>query len=148
MRLGSALPIADLNGGPPGAITYDTFHARHPSNRKKFTSKGDRGKRAVTHLETIEILHGSALVHCRLETGRTHQIRVHLADHGHPVLGDPLYGRSIGDPTLRDASQTLGRQALHASVLAFDHPISGEAMRFETEPPEDFQQALDALRLG
>jgi 23S rRNA pseudouridine1911/1915/1917 synthase len=140
--------LAIVRGRPPGAITYDTFHARHPSNRKKFTSKGDRGKRAVTHLETVEVLHGSALVRCRLETGRTHQIRVHLADHGHPVLGDPLYGRSIGDPMLRDVSQRLGRQALHASVLAFDHPITGETMRFETEPPEDFRQALGTLQLA
>jgi 23S rRNA pseudouridine1911/1915/1917 synthase len=139
--------LAIALGRPPAAVTYDTFHGRHSANRKKFTSRGDRGRRAVTHLEALELLHGSALVRCRLETGRTHQIRVHLAEHGHPVLGDPLYGKSIGDPELRRVSTELGRQALHAAVLAFAHPITGEPLRFETEPPEDFQRALSALRL-
>ncbi|MGB5348520.1 MAG: RluA family pseudouridine synthase [Polyangiales bacterium] len=138
--------LAIALGRPPQSIRYETLHGRHPTNRKKFTSCSDRGRRAVTDLESIELLHGSALVRCRLETGRTHQIRVHLAEHGHPVLGDPLYGKSIGDPELRRVGTELGRQALHAAVLAFDHPITGEAMRFETEPPEDFQKALRALR--
>lgn len=138
--------LAIVLGRPPLTVTYDTFHARHPGDRKKFTSKGDRGRRAVTHLEMIEPLHGTSLVRCRLETGRTHQIRVHLAEHGHPVLGDPLYGKSIGDPELRRVSNELGRQALHATLLGFAHPITGEPMRFETEPPEDFQQALTSLR--
>ena len=140
--------LAIALGRPPQSITYDTFHARHSAHRKKFTSRGDRGRRAVTHLETIELLHGSALVRCHLETGRTHQIRVHLAEHGHPVLGDPLYGKSIADPELRRVSSELGRQALHAVLLAFTHPITGEAMRFETEPPEDLLGALDSLRAG
>jgi len=140
--------LAIARGRPPNKITYDTFHGRHASNRKKFTSTGNRGRRAVTHLESVELLHGSALVCCRLETGRTHQIRVHLADHGHDVLGDSLYGKSIGDPVLRQVGQALGRQALHATILAFEHPITGEAMRFETEPPEDFQRALDSLRVS
>jgi 23S rRNA pseudouridine1911/1915/1917 synthase len=139
--------LAIAVGRPPQSITYDTFHARNPAHRKKFTSRTDRGRRAVTHLELIEILHGSALVRCRLETGRTHQIRVHLAEHGHPVLGDPLYGKSIGDPELRRVSSELGRQALHAALLAFAHPITGEPMRFETVPPQSFQRALEALRI-
>jgi len=138
--------LAIVLGRAPLTATYDTFHARHPGHRKKFTSKGDRGRRAVTRLEMIEPLHGVSLVRCRLETGRTHQIRVHLAEHGHPVLGDPLYGKSIGDPELRRMSTELGRQALHATLLAFAHPITGEPMRFETDPPEDFQQALASLR--
>jgi 23S rRNA pseudouridine1911/1915/1917 synthase len=138
--------LAIVLGRPPQSITYDTFHGRHPAHRKKFTSRGDRGRRAVTHLETVELLHGSALVRCRLETGRTHQIRVHLAEHGHPVLGDPVYGKSIGDPELRRVSTELGRQALHAVLLAFAHPITGEAMRFEIEPPASFQRALSSLR--
>jgi len=138
--------LAIVLGRPPPSITYDTFHGRHPAHRKKFTSRSDRGRRAVTHLETVELLHGSALVRCRLETGRTHQIRVHLAEHGHPVLGDPVYGKSIGDPELRRVSTELGRQALHAVLLAFAHPITGEAMRFEIEPPASFQRALSSLR--
>ena len=140
--------LAIVRGHPPRAITFDTFHARHPANRKRFTSKSARGKRAVTHLESIEVLHGSALVRCRLETGRTHQIRVHLADAGHPVIGDPVYGTTIRDPLLRSVSQRLERQALHAALLGFDHPITGEPMRFETEPPADFRAALHALRQG
>ena len=140
--------LAIALGRPPQSITYDTFHGRHSAHRKKFTSRGDRGRRAVTHIETVELLHGSALVRCRLETGRTHQIRVHLAEHGHPVLGDPLYGKSIGDPELRRVSAELGRQALHAAVLAFAHPITGEAMRFEAEAPESFQRALESLRVS
>ena len=138
--------LAIALGRPPPAIRYETLHGRHPSNRKKFTSRSDRGRRAVTDLESIELLHGSALVRCRLETGRTHQIRVHLAEHGHPVLGDPLYGKSIGDPELRRVATELGRQALHAAVLSFAHPITGEAMRFESAPPDDFQKALRSLR--
>lgn len=138
--------LAIAVGRPPLTIRYETLHGRHPSNRKKFTSRSDRGRRAVTDLESIELLHGSALVRCRLETGRTHQIRVHLADHGHPVLGDPLYGKSIGDPELRRVASELGRQALHAAVLSFAHPVTGEAMRFESAPPKDFQKALRSLR--
>ena len=138
--------LAIACGRTPATVTYDTTHGRHPAHRKRFTSKGDRGRRAVTHLDTVELLHGSSLVRCRLQTGRTHQIRVHLADHGHPVLGDPLYGKSIGDPKLRRVSAELGRQALHATLLAFAHPMTQEPLRFETEPPEDFQRALRSLR--
>lgn len=140
--------LAIVLGRPPRSATYDTLHGRHPIHRKKFTSKADRGRRAITHLETVEILRGSALVRCTLETGRTHQIRVHLAEHGHPVLGDPLYGKSIGDPELRRISVELGRQALHATLLSFGHPIDGRPMRFESEPPEDFKRALNALRMA
>ena len=71
---------------------------------------------------------------------------MHLADAGHPVLGDSLYGRSTGDPLLREVSSDLGRQALHATLLGFDHPITGEPLRFETPPPPDFARALEALR--
>ncbi|MGB5810936.1 MAG: RluA family pseudouridine synthase [Polyangiales bacterium] len=140
--------LAITLGHPPPQAKFDTWHGRHPGNRKKFTSKTDRGRRAVTHLETLERLRGASLVRCRLETGRTHQIRVHLSDHGFPLLGDPLYGKSIADPALRALSQDLGRQALHATLLAFAHPISNEPLRFESEPPEDFKRVLAALRQG
>jgi 23S rRNA pseudouridine1911/1915/1917 synthase len=138
--------LAIAVGHTPASAVYDTLHGRHPSDRKRFTSKGDRGRRAITNLETVELLRGSSLVRCRLQTGRTHQIRVHLAEHGHPVLGDPTYGKSIADPELRRIAAELGRQALHAALLAFTHPMTGEPLRFETGPPEDFQRALRALR--
>ncbi len=138
--------LAIALGRPPAQATYDTLHGRHPVHRKKFSSKVQRGRRAVTHVEALEPLHGACLVRCQLHTGRTHQIRVHLADHGHPLLGDPLYGSSIGDPTLRAVAFELGRQALHATLLGFEHPITSEPMRFETPPPADFNRALESLR--
>jgi 23S rRNA pseudouridine1911/1915/1917 synthase len=138
--------LAIAVGHPPEQITYETLHGRHPRDRKRFSSRVTRGKRALTHVETIERLHGAALVRCTLETGRTHQIRVHLADHGFPLLGDPTYGKTPKDARVRAAASALGRQALHAAVLGFAHPITGEPLRFETPPPSDFQAALSALR--
>ena len=89
----------------------------------------------------------AALVECRLETGRTHQIRVHLSEQaGAPLLSDWLYGRQPGDPELLTIATALGRQALHAAVLGFVHPRSGEAMRFESPLPLDMSQALASLR--
>ncbi len=129
-------------GKPPATITYDTLIGRHPADRKRFSSQVRRGKRAVTHIENLRQLAGAALVRCQLETGRTHQIRVHLADHGFPLLADTVYGRVPRDARLREASEALGRQALHARVLGFVHPVTGEALRFEVEPPADFQRAL------
>src|SRR5690606_11904318 len=82
--------LAIAVGHPPDAVTYETLHGRHPRDRKRFTTKVTRGKRALTRVEVIERLHGAALVRCSLETGRTHQIRVHLAEHGTPLLGDPV----------------------------------------------------------
>ncbi len=133
-------------GDPPAELTFDTLHGRHPVDRKRFSSRVTRGKRAVTHLRVKERLHGAALVRCRLETGRTHQIRVHLADAGMPVLGDPVYARTPRDPRLRAAHLALGRQALHASVLGFVHPVTGVPLRFEAPLPSDFRAALEALR--
>jgi 23S rRNA pseudouridine1911/1915/1917 synthase len=133
-------------GTHPLAATYDTFHARHPGDRKRFTSKVTKGRRAVTHVERLELLAGASLVRCRLETGRTHQIRVHLAEHGHPLLGDPVYGSRPRDARLRAVGDALGRQALHAAVLGFPHPITGAALRFEAPLPPDLTKALEALR--
>jgi 23S rRNA pseudouridine1911/1915/1917 synthase len=132
-------------GSPPGAITYSTWIGRHPTDRKRFSTKVRSGKHAVTHVTKVQELHGAALIRCQLETGRTHQIRVHLADHGFPLLGDPVYGKPAKDARVRDASEALGRQALHARVLGFTHPIDGRAMRFEVEPPLDFRRALESL---
>jgi 23S rRNA pseudouridine1911/1915/1917 synthase len=124
----------------------ETLHGRHPTDRKRFTSRVARGKRAVTEVTRLELLHGATLVRCRLETGRTHQIRVHLAEHGHPVLADAVYGHASRDPRLHAAELAIGRQALHARVLGFTHPVSGQVLRFSAEPPADFARALTALR--
>jgi 23S rRNA pseudouridine1911/1915/1917 synthase len=130
---------------PPGATgTLRTWHARHPADRKRFSSKVARGKPAVTHWTVVEPLSGAALVRFRLETGRTHQIRVHAADHGWPLLGDPLYGR-VPRPLAAIAAQ-LGRQALHAALLELDHPVTGARLRFESQLPDDLAQALAWLR--
>ncbi|MGH7294370.1 MAG: RluA family pseudouridine synthase [Polyangiaceae bacterium] len=104
------------------------------------------GKRAVTHVRVLERAPGVTLVECTLETGRTHQIRVHLAESGTPVLGDPVYGKPPRDPRLREVGERLGHQALHARVLGFVHPTTGLPVRFESEPPQDFLAAWAALR--
>jgi 23S rRNA pseudouridine1911/1915/1917 synthase len=129
---------------PAGAGTLRTLHGRHPTDRKRFSSRVTSGKPAVTHWTVIEALAGAALVRFRLETGRTHQIRVHAADHGWPLLGDPLYGRA--PRSLAAISQALGRQALHAALLEIDHPITGERMRFESPLPDDLTRMWSALR--
>ncbi|HSS01102.1 MAG TPA: RluA family pseudouridine synthase [Kofleriaceae bacterium] len=130
---------------PPGPSgTLRTYHGRHPTDRKRFSSRVISGKPAVTHWTIEEALPGAALVRFRLETGRTHQIRVHAADHGWPLLGDPLYGRP--PRALAPIAAELGRQALHAAVLELDHPITGERLRFESPLPGDLARALAQLR--
>jgi 23S rRNA pseudouridine1911/1915/1917 synthase len=131
-------------GHAPGG-SYDTWHGRHPHDRKRFTSRVKSGKRAVTHVQVLQWLQGATLVKCTLETGRTHQIRVHLAESGWPVLGDPLYGKPPRDQRVRQVAERLGHQALHARVLGFVHPRTGKPMRFEAPPPADFVEALEAL---
>jgi len=127
--------------------TFSTLHGRHPVHRKRFSSTVARGKPAVTHWQVEERLAGSAdLVRCRLETGRTHQIRVHFADAGHPILGDRTYGRRPGSARLAELSAALGRQALHAAVLELEHPTTGARLRFEAPLPADMQALLAALR--
>ena len=126
--------------------TIRTLYDRHPVDRKRFSSKVEKGKPAVTHWEVVERLGlGAALVRCRLETGRTHQIRVHMSDSGWPLVGDTVYGRRYAGE-LAELSRALGRQALHAARLELQHPSTGERLAFTTEPPEDFQRLLEALR--
>jgi 23S rRNA pseudouridine1911/1915/1917 synthase len=129
--------------------TFSTLYGRHPVHRKRFSSRVTRGKRAVTHYRVEERFGDvAALVRCRLETGRTHQIRVHFADAGHPILGDAVYGRRPASPTLAELAERLGRQALHAAVLEFEHPQTGELLRFSTEPPPDLRSIIEELRRG
>jgi 23S rRNA pseudouridine1911/1915/1917 synthase len=138
-----------LTLGVPRAGVIRSLHTRDPKSRLRFTSRSKEGRTAVTHVKVLESLAGgrAALVECRLETGRTHQIRVHLSEQTKtPLLADALYGRPPSAGDLLEITQTLGRQALHAAVLGFIHPISSESLRFEVPPPPDFATALAALR--
>jgi 23S rRNA pseudouridine1911/1915/1917 synthase len=138
-----------LTAGVPAPATIRTHYGRDPRSRLRFTSRVEDGKLAVTHVKVLERLAGAraALVECRLETGRTHQIRVHLAERAKtPLLADALYGRPAKDPELAAVSARLGRQALHAAVLGFVHPLTSERLRFEVDPPADFARALADLR--
>ncbi|MBA3527536.1 MAG: RluA family pseudouridine synthase, partial [Sphingomonas sp.] len=106
---------------------------------------GSRGKRAVTHWTRRQILRDAALVECRLETGRTHQVRVHMASIGHPLLGDPVYGLSAKNS--RELLKSLGfhRQALHAAELGFTHPVTKHRLSFSSGMPPDMQELFTAL---
>ena len=134
-------------GKPPGKSgRIDTLHGRDPRDRKKFTTRVKTGRRAVTNWRLLESLGGAARMEARLETGRTHQVRIHLAALGCPLLGDAVYGRPPRELAIREIGKTLGRQALHARTLGFRHPATGAAMSFESPLPADFQTALAALR--
>jgi 23S rRNA pseudouridine1911/1915/1917 synthase len=126
---------------------------RDPRHREKMAvMSGERGRHATTHWRLQENLGPASLIACQLETGRTHQIRVHMASIGHPLLGDSVYGSgfktkaALLENRAVSALVALGRQALHASVLGFDHPATGETLRFESAPPKDFARLLKALR--
>lgn len=139
--------LAIVNGAPrPLSGTVDAPLARSPQNRKKVAIVPEgRGKRAVTHYRTLQPLKDAALVECQLETGRTHQVRVHMASIGHALLGDPVYGRT--KPAHRDILRDLGfhRQALHAAVIGFIHPIDRKNCRFESKIPPDMQRLFSKL---
>lgn len=131
-----------VQGHPdPLAGTIDAPIGRHPSHSWKFAVTPD-GKDSVTHYETLEAFRGASLLEIHLETGRTHQIRVHMAAHRHPCVGDPLYG---SDPTM-SGRLGLARQWLHAHELSFAHPSSGEWVTFTSDYPADLAQALEVLR--
>lgn len=139
--------LAIVAGVPKAAEgTVDAPLARSSTNRKKIAIVGEgRGKRAVTHWRRLEVLRDAALVECRLETGRTHQVRVHMASLGHALLGDPVYGRS--GKGSRDVLKRLSfqRQALHAAELGFVHPVTKHRLSFASGMPADMQELFTAL---
>jgi 23S rRNA pseudouridine1911/1915/1917 synthase len=153
--LGAAFKAHDIErvyealvvGKPPAESgRIDTLHGRDPRDRKKFSIRVKEGRRAVTDWRVIERFTGAARMEAELETGRTHQVRVHLAALGCPLLADRTYGKPPRDPGLRAIAEELGRQALHARSLGFVHPATGKTLSFRSEPPEDFRRALAALR--
>lgn len=130
--------------------TVDAAIGRHPRDRQRQAVTAF-GKPAVTHYRPLEGYGGHSWLRVQLETGRTHQIRVHMAHIRHPVVGDPVYGgRPIlpprARPALVDILRGFGRQALHARYLTLEHPVSGEKMRFEAPLPEDFKELLALLQ--
>lgn len=139
--------LAIVAGRPmPVAGAIDAPLARSSADRKKIAVQpAGKGKRAVTHYRIVAPLADAALVECRLETGRTHQVRVHLASIGHPLLGDPVYGRPRAGH--REVLKRLDfrRQALHAAVLGFVHPVSKENLTFQSVVPSDIQELFGAL---
>ena len=141
-----AIVVGALVSGGTVAAAID----RHPRDRLRMAVRED-GKDAVTHYRLRERFRAHTALECRLETGRTHQIRVHMAHLKHPIVGDPLYGGSLKLPkgasdALIAALRGFKRQALHAEVLAFAHPITGEPVRCEAPVPEDMQQLMRLLR--
>ncbi len=139
--------VALVQGQPEAQGTFRTFYGRHPVHRQRFTGKLRAGKLAVTHYRVLERLGPVAFVEATLETGRTHQIRVHFAEAGFPLLGDAVYGGSRrAERKVKDVAAALGRQALHAAELAFPHPRTGRRVSVAAPLPADFAAALAALR--
>lgn len=138
---------AIVGGTPrPAAGKVDAPLARSPQNRKKVAIVAN-GKRAVTHFSTIQTLRDAAMVECRLETGRTHQVRVHMASIGHALLGDPVYGRTKSGHKALLETLDFRRQALHAARLGFIHPMKSVALAFESAMPADMQELFSQLHV-
>ncbi len=141
--------LALVKGWMTGGGTIDEPIGRHPVDRKRYTVKAD-GKSAVTHYRLEQRFKHYTLVRVKLETGRTHQIRVHMAHIKYPLVGDPVYGGRFQLPAgcselLEQALRGFKRQALHATKLGLVHPVSGEYLEWEQPVPEDMQKLLDAL---
>lgn len=126
--------------------TISTFLGRSSTNRKKMAVvREGSGKHAITHWRKLRQLREAALVECRLETGRTHQVRVHMASIGHPLLGDPVYGSTRPAHRALLATLNFRRQALHAAHLGFIHPVTSHALAFDSEMPADMQELFNKL---
>ncbi len=148
--------LALVHGSPePPAGVLNSPLGRHPRDRKRYTGRGEPtrlgARTARTRYQVLKSFTGAALLEVRPETGRTHQIRVHLSEAGHPLLGDKLYGGRRRDRTsvhagVREAASTLGHHALHARSLSFCHPSSNEGLTFEAEPPMEWELALAHLQ--
>ncbi len=136
-----------------GVVPFDgkieTNMGRDPRNRLKMTVVKFGGKEAITHVKVLERYSTHSYIECRLETGRTHQIRVHMREAGHPLAGDPVYGniRAAASESVKAAIKQLARQALHAYALSFVHPETQEELSFRTPIPEDIHYLLSVLRL-
>ncbi len=135
--------LAVVRGAPRSdSGTVDAPIGRHPTDRKRMSTRARVARSAVTHWRVEERLREATLLRVRLETGRTHQIRVHMASIGLPLIGDPVYGGGRAHP----AARGLGRQALHATLLGFTHPTTGARVRFESALPADLRALLESLR--
>lgn len=133
------------------AGTIETLIGRHPTQRKKMSALPRRGRQAVTHWKVAEKFAGLTLLEVTLETGRTHQVRVHLSSMGHPVVGDGVYGagkrnKEISSPGVRNALSEIDRPLLHAGYLQFTHPESQALVEFAVPLPADFSRVLQAVR--
>ena len=139
--------LAIVNGVPKtSGGSIDASLARSSANRKKMAVVAEgRGKRAVTHWKRLDALRDAALVECRLETGRTHQVRIHMASIGHPLLGDPFYGGSGKAHRKLLVELSFHRQALHAAELGFIHPVTKHRLSFASGMPPDMQELFSAL---
>ena len=146
--------VKGTNFEPGNILKVQTFLGRHKTDRQKQAVSFSQGRHAVTRARIIESLGVppvAALLECWLETGRTHQIRVHMAHVGHSLIGDPVYGgrrklnvKAIGEAGA-EAAAAFSRQALHAATLGFEHPVTGEWIEFESDLPKDMQALLNAL---
>lgn len=141
--------LAITQGVVTAGRTIESGIARHPVNRKKM-AVSNKGKPAITHFQVVKKFMHHSLIAVQLETGRTHQIRVHMAHINYPLLGDPVYGGRQRIPPgisdeLADMIRSFNRQALHARRLTFVHPTTRQECCFEAEPPQDFQRLLESL---
>ncbi|WP_027330639.1 23S rRNA pseudouridine(1911/1915/1917) synthase RluD [Marinimicrobium agarilyticum] len=144
-----AVAVGTMTGGG----TVETRIGRHPKQRKQMAVVEEGGKRAVTHYRLVERFTSHTHIRVKLETGRTHQIRVHMAHIRHPLVGDPVYGgrfkipKSASDDLIW-ALKSFPRQALHAASLGLEHPVTGEYREWSAPLPDDFQALLKALKAG